>query len=62
MMQFVKKISFFKWNWSKKQKMTIEAKMSQGDLKKFIEHNGIKQNQDLNDVNKVLIVIEIKEK
>jgi len=59
-MQFIKRISFFKWNWSNKQKLTIEAEMTRDDLKKFLSDNKIKTDGDLNSVHKAEIVIKIK--
>lgn len=60
MMQFIKKISFFKWNWSNKQKLTIEAEMKRDDFKKFLNDNKIVANGDLNAVHKVKVLIKIK--
>lgn len=60
MMQFIKRISFFKWNWSNKQKLTIEAEMKRDDFKKFLSDNKIKTDGDLNSVHKAEIVIKIK--
>lgn|GEM_PF-4802916 len=60
MMQFIKRISFFKWNWSNKQKLTIEAEMKRDDFKKFLSDNKIKTDGDLNAVHKAEIVIKIK--
>lgn len=60
MMQFIKRISFFKWNWSNKQKLTIEAEMKRDDLKKFLSDNKIKTDGDLNSVHKASINIKIK--
>ena len=60
MMQFIKRISFFKWNWSNKQKLIIEAEMKRDDFKKFISDNKIKTDGDLNSVHKAEIVIKIK--
>ena len=62
MMQFIRRISFFKWNWSKTQKLTIDAQMNQDELKKFLDRNGVKPDGDLNTLSKVVIVIEVKEK
>ncbi len=59
-MQFIKRISFFKWNWSNKQKLTIEAEMKRDDFKKFLSDNKIKTDGDLNSVHKAEIVIKIK--
>ena len=59
-MQFIKRISFFKWNWSNKQKLIIEAEMTRDDLKKFLSDNKIKTDGDLNSVHKVSININIK--
>ena len=60
MMQFIKRISFFKWNWSNKQKLTIEAEMKRDDFKKFLSDNKIKTDGDLNAVHKAEIAIKIK--
>lgn len=60
MMQFIKRISFFKWNLSNKQKLTIEAEMKRDDFKKFLSDNKIKTDGDLNSVHKAEIVIKIK--
>lgn len=59
-MQFIKRISFFKWNWSNKQKLTIEAEMKRDDFKKFLSNNKIKTDGDLNAAHKTEIVIKIK--
>ena len=60
MMQFIKRISFFKWNWSNKQKLTIEAEMTRDDLKKLLSDNKIKTDGDLNSVYRACINIKIK--
>ncbi len=59
---FIKRISFSKWNWSKRKKLTIDSYMNQDDLKKFLDSNGVKPDGELNTVSKVVIIIEIKEK
>ena len=60
MMQFIKKISFFKWRWSNKQKLTIDAEMKRDDFKKFLIDNKIKTDGDLNAVHRACINIKIK--
>lgn len=59
-MQHIKTISFFKWNWQRKQKLTIEAEMKRDDFKKFLSNNCVIVNGDLNSVYEAKIVIKVK--
>lgn len=56
----IKKIEFFKWNWQKKQKLTIEAIMTHDDLKKFLEHNKITIKEDITSISSVKLIATIK--
>ena len=56
----LKKVEFSKWNWQKKQKLTIEATMTPDELKKFLEHNKITIKEDVASVSSIELVAIVK--
>lgn len=60
MFGILKKVEFSKWNWQKKQKLTIEATMTLAELKKFLEHNKITIGEDVASISSIKLVAIVK--
>lgn len=60
MLGFIEKITFFKWNWQKQQKLTIEAVMTSEELKKFLDHNKIALEQNMSPISSMRIIVTVK--
>lgn len=60
MFGFISKIQFSKWNWQKKQKLTIQSKMTQDELKKFLDHNKIVIKEDVASISTVKVIITVQ--
>lgn len=60
MLGFINKIEYFKWNWQKKQKLTIEATMKPDELKQFLELNKIDIKEDISSISAVKLTIKVQ--
>lgn len=60
MFGFISKIQFSKWNWQKKQKLTIQSKMTQDELKKFLDHNKIVIKEDVASISTAKVIITVQ--
>lgn len=60
MFGLLKRVEFSKWNWQKKQKLTIEATMTVNELKKFLEHNKIVIKEDVASVSSMKLIVTIQ--
>lgn len=58
--KYIKEISYFKWNWSKNQKLTIKADMPKDEAIKFIQ--SIAGNKDMDNVTTCVIEVTISQK
>lgn len=56
----LRKVEFSKWNWQKKQKLTIEATMTHDELKKFLEYNKITIKEDIASISSMKLIVTVQ--